>query len=96
MAPYSDPRTGEPLLDDLAREPVKPPPGDFSDRLAMPPAYRAGPSTSSILIGVLALVAIVFVFMGMERGAAPPPPHQASETVDPAPAPPTPPSPTLQ
>ncbi|MBL8894022.1 MAG: hypothetical protein JNJ53_05435 [Rhizobiales bacterium] len=100
MAPYTDPRTGEPIPDTLPREPVKPPPGEIIEGLPPPAAYRAGPSTTSILIGVLALVAIVFVFMSMDRAHTPPPPQQTSENVEPAPtplvppAPSTPPSPT--
>jgi hypothetical protein len=85
---YTDPRTGEPIPDEFAREPVKPPPGETIDRGMMPPVYQSGPSTASILIGVLALVAIVFVFMSMDRGPAPPPPQQTSENIAPAPTPP--------
>ena len=88
MAPYTDPRTGEPIPDDLAREPVKPHPGDFIDHGVMPPTYRQGASTASIMIGVLALIAIVFVFMSVDRGPASPPPQQTSENAAPAPTPP--------
>ncbi|MFO0993124.1 MAG: hypothetical protein U1E67_14460 [Hyphomicrobiales bacterium] len=95
MATFTDPRTGEPIPDTLAREPIKPPPGEMMEGLPPPPAYRAGPSMTSILVGVLALVAIVFVFMTLDRGPAPPPPQQSSQNSEPAlipPAPPTPPT----
>jgi hypothetical protein len=95
MASYTDPRTGEPLPDHLGREPIKPPPGEFAEPIVTPPTYRAGPSTTSILVGVLALIAIVFVFMSMDRGPAPPPPaQQTSQNAEPAPSPPTPPGQT--
>jgi len=95
MATQTDPRTGEPISDEFTREPVKPPPGELGDRIVPPPVYRAGPSTTSILIGVLALIAIVFVFMSMDRAPTPAPPaQQTSENVEPAPAPPTPPAQT--
>lgn len=97
MASYTDPRTGEPIPEELTREPIKPPPGELGDRLATPSVYRSGPSTSAILVGVLALVAIVLVFMGMDRGSAPPPAQQqTSETIEPAPIPPAPPAPSVQ
>src|SRR5690348_13130195 len=93
MAPYTDPRTGEPIPDTLAHEPIKPPPADMMEGLP-PPVYRAGPSTTSILIGVLALVAIVFVFMGLDRSHSPPPQQLTSENVEPPPPPPALPTPT--
>ena len=94
MAPYTDPRTGEPIPDTLPHEPVKPPPGEIAEGLPPPAAYRAGPSTTSILIGVLALVAIIFVFMTLDRAPTPPPAQQTSENVEPTPpAPPEPPTP---
>jgi hypothetical protein len=97
MATPTDPRTGEPIPAEIAREPITPPPGNLGDRIVPPPAYRGGLSTTSIMIGVLALVAIVFVFMGMDRGSAPPPPlQQTSEPAPPPPAPATPPAPTVQ
>ena len=100
MASFTDPRTGESIPEELTREPIKPPPGELGDRVGLPPTYRRGPSTSAILIGVLALVALVFVFLGMDRGSPPPPAQQqTSGTTEPAPvppAPPTPPAPTVQ
>jgi hypothetical protein len=95
MASYTDPRTGEPIPEELLREPIKPPPGEFDNRGALPPVHRTGPSTTSILVGVLALVAVVFVFMGMDNGS-PPPAQQANEIVEPAPLPPALPTPPGQ
>jgi hypothetical protein len=97
MAGYTDPRSGDPIPDEIVREPIKPPPGALDDRGALPPVHRAGPSTTSILVGVLALVAVVFVFLGMDNGTPPPPVQQMNEAVEPAtPAPgvPTPPGQT--
>ena len=95
MATHTDPRTGDPIPEELTREPVKPPPGGLGDRGVLPPVYRAGPSITSILIGVLALVAIVFLLTSMDRGPAPlPPAQQTSEQVEPAPPPP--PAPSVQ
>ena len=78
MASYTDPRTGEPIRDDVARQPVKPPPGELGDRIVPPPVARAAPSVTSVIVGVLALIAIVFVFMSMNWGPAPPPPAPAT------------------
>lgn len=94
MASYTDPRAGEPIPEDLAREPVKPPAGELGDRIVPSPAYRAGPSVTSLVVGILALIAIVFVFMSMDRGPAPPPPQQTSSNAEPAPTPPAPPAQT--
>jgi len=96
MASYTDPRSGEPIPDEIAREPIKPPPGELGDRGVLPPVYRAGPSTTSILVGVLALVAVVFVFLGMDNGTPLPPAQQTNEAVEPATPPPALPTPPGQ
>jgi hypothetical protein len=89
MATYTDPRSGEPLPDEFTREPVKPPPGDMLDPIAASPVSRAGPSSVSVIIGALVLVAIVFFFMsyGSNSPTTPPPAQQTSENVTPTPAP---------
>jgi hypothetical protein len=97
MANFTDPRTGESVQENFAREPIKPPPGDLADPVIVnPPVYRSGVSMTSIVVGILALIAIVFVFMSMDRGPAPPPAQQTSENAEPAPPPPALPTPPAQ
>jgi len=68
------------MPEEVAREPIKPPPGELGDRIVPQPSYRAGPSTTSILVGVLALIAIIFVFMSMDKAPGPPPPTPPGQT----------------
>jgi len=92
MATYTDPRTGERLPDEFAREPVKPPPGDVLDPVAARPTRSGGPSSVAVIIGAFVLVAIVFFFMNMgSNQPTPPPAQQSNESVTPPapePAPP--------
>lgn len=89
MANYTDPRSGERFPDEFTREPVKPPPGDMLDPVAGPPMRTAGPSSVSVIIGALVLVAIVLFFMSYAGNSptTPPPAQQTSENTTPTPAP---------